>query len=174
MILDELFTDKYLPYITSYRRSYWTDQPIYQNHVKSQLSKMPLNEIKHEHIVSVMTTASAKLGDATCNRLLTMLRYIFNLAVRWKMAGMTENPTSGYQKKKLSNFRERYLSAEETQEHVNVKCWMHDGKIWIFRESFGASQVPSQAVSGMYRLVQLQLLCSSKCPNVVIIFLPIH
>lgn len=119
LTLDEFFTDKYLPYITSYRRSYWTDNPLYQNHVQSTLGKMPLNTIKHEHIVSVMTIAAAKLADATCNRLLTMLRYIFNLAVRWKMAGMTDNPTTGYQKKKLSNFRERYLSAEETQQLIN-------------------------------------------------------
>ena len=76
---------------------------------------MPLNTIKHEHIVSVMTTASAKLANATCNRILTMLRYIFNLALRWKMAGVADNPTLGYEKKKLSHFRERYLSAEETQ-----------------------------------------------------------
>jgi integrase len=31
---------------------------------------------------------------------------------------MTENPTLGYEKKKLSGFRERYLNAEETQRLI--------------------------------------------------------
>ena len=118
LTLDDFFTEKYLPYITSYRRSYWTDQPLYQNHVQSALGKLPLDQIKHEHIVSVMTTASTKLADASCNRLLALLRYMFNLALRWKIAGIIENPTLGYEKKKLSNFRERYLTAEETQRLI--------------------------------------------------------
>jgi hypothetical protein len=76
LTLDEFFTEKYLPYITSYRRSYWTDQPLYQNHVQSLIGKMPLNTIKNEHIVLVMSAISEKLADASCNRLLAMLRYI--------------------------------------------------------------------------------------------------
>jgi hypothetical protein len=76
LTLDEFFTEKYLHYITSYRRSYWTDQPLYQNHVQSLIGKMPLNTIKNEHIVLVMSAISEKLADASCNRLLAMLRYI--------------------------------------------------------------------------------------------------
>ena len=115
LTLNDFFTEKYLPYITSYRRSYWTDLPIYRKHVKPLIGNMPLNTIQHEHIVVVMTKASAYLADVSKNRLLALMRYMFNLALRWKTAGISVNPASGYRMKKITNHRERYLTAEETQ-----------------------------------------------------------
>ena len=115
LTLDEFFTEKYLPYITSYRRSYWTDLPIYRKHVKPLIGHMSLNTIKHEHIVSVMTKASMTLADVSKNRLLALIRYMFNLALRWKAADLSINPALGYKMIKITNHRERYLTAEETQ-----------------------------------------------------------
>jgi integrase len=44
-----------------------------------------------------------------------LLRYIFNLAIKWEISGVTKNPTADISIKQSVVFRERYLSAEEVQ-----------------------------------------------------------
>ena len=52
---------------------------------------------------------------ATCNRMLILLRYMFNLAKRWQIPGAENNPTLGIPMFEANNARERFLTAEETQ-----------------------------------------------------------
>jgi len=52
---------------------------------------------------------------ATCNRMLVLMRYMYNLARKWKIPGADFNPTVGVPMYEANNARERYLSAEETQ-----------------------------------------------------------
>ena len=51
---------------------------------------------------------------ATCNRVVILMRYMFNLANKWKIPGAESNPTSAVQMYECNNARERYLTAEET------------------------------------------------------------
>lgn len=111
----EFFNDSYLPYIKSYKRSWETDLSVCRNHVLPVLGSVYMDAVSNTNITAVMTRASTTLAASTCNRLLVLLRYMFNLAIRWRTAGVTVNPTAGHVLKKLANFRERYLSAEETQ-----------------------------------------------------------
>jgi integrase len=56
-------------------------------------------------------------ASGTTNRVLILLRYIYNLGRKWRIAGMAENPTLG-----LSTApdvqRDRFLSPEETQRLI--------------------------------------------------------
>ena len=56
-------------------------------------------------------------ASGTTNRVLILLRYIYNLGRKWRVAGMVENPTLG-----LSTApdvqRDRFLTAEETQRLI--------------------------------------------------------
>lgn len=111
----QFFNDSYLPYIKSYKRSWDTDLSMFRNHVLPIIGGVYMDAVTSEDIAATLLTAKATLGDATINRLIVLLRYMFNLAIRWRTAGVTENPTSIHRLKKLSNHRERFLSATETQ-----------------------------------------------------------
>ena len=111
----EFFNDSYLPYIKSYKRSWSTDLSVCRNHVLPVLGSLYMDAVTNTNIIAVMTRASTTLAASTCNRLLVLLRYMFNLAIRWRTAGVTVNPTAGHVLNKLTNYRERYLSASETQ-----------------------------------------------------------
>jgi integrase len=51
-----------------------------------------------------------------------MMRYIFNLAVRWDVPGIKANPTKGVPLIEENNKRERYLSVEEAQKLYGAVC----------------------------------------------------
>ena len=51
----------------------------------------------------------------TCNRCLVLLRYAINLAARWKIPGVTSNPTKDVPLFEENNKKERYLSQDEAQ-----------------------------------------------------------
>ena len=54
-------------------------------------------------------------APASANRLLILMRYIFNLALRWETPGVSKNPTKDVPLFEENNKRERYLSQEEAQ-----------------------------------------------------------
>ena len=71
--------------------------------------------------VSALLEAMRRKGYAsgTTNRVLILLRYIYNLGRKWRVAGMAENPTLG-----LSTApdvqRDRFLTPEETQRLIRA------------------------------------------------------
>lgn len=113
--LNAFFENRYLPFIKSDKRSWQTDVSLYKNHIKSMLGKLRLDQVTQEHIVDVADKSKAKLSHSTCNRLVVLLRYMFNTAIKWEVAGVTKNPTANYSIKQPVVFRERYLSAKEVQ-----------------------------------------------------------
>ena len=121
--LDEFFNNSYLPHVQSYKRSWMVDVSVYNHHIKALIGSEYIDAIGSRQIMAVMNQAAKTLSDGSTNRLLIILRYMFNLAIKWQMAGIQQNPTASLKLKKLSNHRERYLTAEETQRlmtHVNA------------------------------------------------------
>ena len=114
----EFFNDSYLPYIKSYKRSWSTDVSVFQNHVLPVIGEEYMDAVTAERVTAVMSRAAQRLSAATVNRLLVLLRYMFNLAIRWHTVGVVHNPTATQKLKKLSNHRERFLSAAETQQLI--------------------------------------------------------
>ena len=61
------------------------------------------------------------LAPCSCNRLIILLRYMFNIALKNGDVGITKNPTAGYPLMKENREPERYLSADEAKvlyEHL--------------------------------------------------------
>src|SRR5262245_29355576 len=56
-------------------------------------------------------------AGATTNRTLVLLRYLFNLARKWRTPGVQENPTAGLALAPEVQ-RQRFLTPEETQRLV--------------------------------------------------------
>ena len=114
----EFFNESYLPYIKSYKRSWNTDESVFRNHILPLIGTVFMDAVNSEDIGRVLARAGTRLSDATVNRLLVLLRYVFNLAIRWRVAGVVSNPTAAHKLKRLTNHRERFLSAAETQRLI--------------------------------------------------------
>lgn len=119
----DFIEQRYLPFVKGYKRSWRTDESLLRNHLLPALGKRHLDEISKTDIVGIhhaRRAAGAALGSA--NRLLIILRYIFNLAVRWEIPGVTVNPTKDVDLFEDPNKMERYLSQAEAQRLCETVC----------------------------------------------------
>lgn len=112
--LGEFFLEKYLPYVKSYKRSWDTDLSMIVNHLVPKMGEMHMGNISPPDVaifVDRMKSQGYALG--TCNRALVLLRYGFELALRWKVAGLESNPVKEIKNLKNDNRIERFLSNEQ-------------------------------------------------------------
>jgi hypothetical protein len=108
--------ERYLPYIKGYKKSWVGDEGNFRNHILPRFGSKHLDEITHQQVVEFHQQVLAKgLAKATCNRLLILLRYMFNLAIKWETPGIIKNPTAGFPLMPEDNRRERFLTTEEAQ-----------------------------------------------------------
>ena len=115
--------DQYLPYVKSYKRSWDTDVSLLKNHLLPRFSAKYMDEITRQDIVKMHSDRKASGAAAgSANRLLIMMRYIFNLAVRWEVPGIKVNPTKGVPLMEENNKKERYLSVDEAQRLYDAVC----------------------------------------------------
>jgi len=116
--LAELVRDRYLPHVKAYKRSWRTDETVFRVHILPVLGSRPLDEISGDAIADLLQRMRDQgYATGTTNRVLILMRFIFNLARKWKIPGVGENPTFG-----LSTApdvqRDRFLSPEETQRLI--------------------------------------------------------
>lgn len=108
--------DRYLPYAKAHKRSWRADDSYLRHHILPDFGAKHLDQIaKHEIIEWHHKNRGSHLAVATTNRLMILLRYIYNLAIRWGVPGVAKNPTEGIPLFAVNNQRERYLSPEEAQ-----------------------------------------------------------
>ena len=109
-----LVHDRYLSHAESYKRSWKNDELLLRLHIVPELGALCLDEIGGKHITDLLRNKRLEgYTPATRNRLLTLIRTIFNLAIRWKIPGASDNPTLGIAMVP-EHFRERYLTRDET------------------------------------------------------------
>lgn len=116
--LKEFVHARYLPHVKSYKRSWCTDETVLRLHIIPALGAEPVDQVKNEQIADLLRRMRDKgYSSGTTNRVLILIRYIYNLGKKWRVAGMSQNPTLG-----LSTApdvqRDRFLSAEETQHLI--------------------------------------------------------
>ena len=115
--------EQYLPYVKSYKRSWTSDVSLLKNHLLPRFGSKYLDEITRQDIVKMHYERKASGAAAgSANRLLIMMRFIFNLAVRWELPGIKANPTKGVPLMEENNKKERYLSLEEAQRLYTAVC----------------------------------------------------
>ena len=107
--------DQYIPFIKSYKRSWQTDVSILKNHLLPAFGKKYLDEISRSDIIKVhQGRLDAGGAPGSANRLVIMMRYIYNLACnKWFVPGINRNPTKGIPLFEENNMRERFLSPIE-------------------------------------------------------------
>lgn len=116
--LAELVRDRYLPHVQGYKRSWKTDETVLRVHILPLLGSVYVDQVGSEPIAALVQKMRDKgYATGTTNRVVIVLRHIFNLARKWRIPGVTENPTVGIALAPDVN-RERFLSQEEAQRLV--------------------------------------------------------
>lgn len=110
--------ERYLPHVKTYKRSWQTDETLLRIHILPPLGALAADEVTTEAIAELLARMrTAGYASGTTNRVLVLLRYLYNLGRKWKVPGMNQNPTLG-----LSTapdvHRDRFLSPEETQRLI--------------------------------------------------------
>ena len=116
-ILFEKFADEYIEYAKANKRS-WTRDEISLKHLIPHFKGLCLSKINPKHIEDYNRKRLDKVKPATINRELTLLKFMFSLAEKWKYAN--ENPV-----KEVKFFQERQylmkvLDKEEIKRLITV------------------------------------------------------
>lgn len=117
-LLKDFVAERYLPYVRGYKNSWVTDETVLRIHVLPKLGNLALDEIKAEAISTLVNAMREDdYAPGTMNRVIVILRYIYNLARKWKVPGGLENPAAGLSAGPDVQ-RNRFLSEEEAEALV--------------------------------------------------------
>ena len=113
--LAELVRERYLPHAKSTKRSWKTDEIMLRVHILPALGQLTIDRIGSDDIVAVVSKMRANgKAPGTCNRVIVLLRYIYNLAKKWNVPSASANPTQGMALAPDVQ-RQRFLTPEEAQ-----------------------------------------------------------
>jgi integrase len=94
--LRSFIEDRYLPFVRTYKRSWKTDETVLRIHVLPKLGHLHLDEVTTDAITQVVAAMRQQLyAPGTVGRVIVILRFLFNLARKWKVLKDHENPASG-------------------------------------------------------------------------------
>jgi integrase len=106
----------YLPFIKQDKRSWKADDSMLRTHILPKFGPQHMDKISSQAISDFHHGMVSKgLAKGTANRGLVLLKYMFNLALKWDTPGVTVNPAAGVKLFNANNARERYLTPDETQ-----------------------------------------------------------
>jgi integrase len=106
--------DSYLPFVTVNKRSWKTDESLLRNHVLPRFGSLYMDEFTPQHLMKFISEHSKTHANGSVNRVIIIMRYMFNLALRWEVARIKANPTNKIPLLEEHNAKERFLSADET------------------------------------------------------------
>ena len=119
-LLRDFVAERYLPYIQTYKSSWQTDETVLRIHVLPRLGALALDEVKTDAISSLINTMrSDGYAPGTMNRVIVILRYMYNLARKWKTPGGETNPAAGLSAGPDVQ-RNRFLSEGEAENLVRA------------------------------------------------------
>jgi len=113
--LAQLTWNRYLPHVQAYKKSWKTDETILRVHVLPVLGNRHLDELKADAIAALVQRMHQKgYATGTTNRVVIILRHLYNLSKKWRVPGSGNNPTDGLTIAP-DVCRERFLTAAETE-----------------------------------------------------------
>lgn len=106
----------YLPSVQARKKSVGTDVSLLNNHLLPAFGHMYLTDIKPLDVQSFVNALSAKgMAPASRNRILMLLKFMFNSAIKWEVQGVVSNPCKGISELQENNHMERFLTSDEAQ-----------------------------------------------------------
>ncbi len=110
--------ESYLPFIRTYKRSYDSDLSLINNHVIPFFGDKCLHELSKQDLIAFISARRPTHKPGTINRVIILMRYIYNLAIKWETPGVEKNVVKGTPLLEENNKRERYLSSDEVDRLV--------------------------------------------------------
>jgi integrase len=118
--LEEFVLASYMPFVKNYKRSWTTDLSLLNGHILPALGSQYLDMIKRSHLLELVFKHREAHKPASTNRIIILLRYIYNLAIKWEVEGVKENPVQGIPLYEENNKRERFLEGDEIQSLMSA------------------------------------------------------
>lgn len=119
LTIKQFIYEQYLPHIQLKKRSWRLDERILKKYFLPVFTERALSSIKEiEIIVWQNSLPQQKLQASSCNRIISVIKSVFNCAVRWGSLDILHNPC-----KVLTPFPEnlpqtRYLNPKEAQQLI--------------------------------------------------------
>ena len=113
--LEAFAENDYIPYVKTYKKSWEMDISRIRNHLLPYFGIMRMKDIEKRDVVQLINDQLPDYKPGSINRVIILLRYMFNLAIKWEVVGVFRNPTAGIPLLKENNQVERFLSAEEAK-----------------------------------------------------------
>lgn len=108
--------DRYLPYAKTRKRSWQTDEIMLRHHLLPVFGKFKMNRITRSDVVAFHHSVLEKgYAAGSCNRMLVLMKFIYNCAIRWDVLPKDTNPCNGVEHFEDNGARERYLTQDEVQ-----------------------------------------------------------
>jgi len=118
--LAEFIRDSYMPYAKNVKRSWQTDETILRVHILQKFGAYRLDQISDQGVAALLSRMRDQgYASGTTNRVLVLLRFVFNLAKKWGVPGAADNPTAGL-KTAPDVCRERFLSHDEARRLLSA------------------------------------------------------
>lgn len=112
-------SDRYLPFIRTYKRSWKTDETVLRQHILPRFNRLHLDEITPEHVSDVISIMQQKgYASGTVNRAIIVMRYSLKLAAQWKIIPDQINPTKQF-RCAADVQRQRFLDATEIKRLIS-------------------------------------------------------
>jgi integrase len=113
--LEAFAENDYIPYVKTYKKSWEMDISRIRNHLLPYFGTMRMKDIEKRDVVQLINDQLPDYKPGSINRVIILLRYMFNLAIKWEIEGVFRNPTAGIPLLKENNQVERFLSAEDAK-----------------------------------------------------------
>ncbi len=105
----------YMPYAKVNKRSWKTDDSLIRNHILPAFGHLYMDSFTKQHLFSFIAKHKETHAPASVNRVIILIRFLFNSAIRWEVPGVKVNPTAGVPLLEENNKKERYLTESEAQ-----------------------------------------------------------
>lgn len=114
----EVVEDHYMPHARQTKRSWRTDDAMLRTHLVPAFGSKPIDTVTAQDIRDFIARKQKQgYAPGTVNRAIILIRYIYNLAAKWQLAGSDHNPTRGIALASTEH-RDRFLTADEARALV--------------------------------------------------------
>lgn len=119
--LQRFALERYLPFVKTYKRSWRCDLSILSIHILPVLGQRPLDRITQQDIMDLHSHMFTNgYAIATANRIVILLRYIYNLALRWQIKGVHSNPAAKLPLPMVHNERQTFISESQAKKLLDA------------------------------------------------------
>jgi len=118
LTFEDFARQHYLPYAQAHKQTWENDRTQIEKRLNPVLGKLRLHAITARDVSLVHAKEKERTTACTANHLLTTLKRMLNLAVKWGM--LEKNPASGQEKFKEKPLQEKYLSKDQLSRFLKA------------------------------------------------------